>query len=97
MSRRWTPDELKVLARYRKFLYWGNALFRRLDRTPEAIRLKLKRIDQNRFPKARRFWTTTELEFMADHADKPLVWLAAELNRSVGSTQAKLNRQKRAR
>ncbi len=96
MSRRWTPDELKLLTRYRKYLYWGNALFRRFDRTPEAIKLKLKRMDENQFPKSRRFWTNTELKFLDKNTDKPLEWLAAELNRSVGSVQTQISRRYRA-
>ena len=94
MSRQWTPRELELLIHYRECRALADALFRRLDRTPEATRLKLKRMNQDPPAQSRRFWTTKELKFLADHMDKPLQWLAAELNRSVGSVQTQLNRQR---
>ncbi len=94
MSRPWTPRELELLIHYRECSALADALFQRLDRTPEAIKLKLKRMNQDTPAQSRRFWTTTELKFLADHADKPLQWLAGELQRSVGSVQTQLNRQR---
>lgn len=94
MSRPWTPRELELLIHYRECRALADALFRRLDRTPKAIKLKLKRMNQNTPAQSRRFWTTTELKFLADHAGKPLRWLAAELHRSVGSVQTQLDRQR---
>lgn len=93
---RWTPRELELLTHYRECRALADALFRRINRTPEAIKLKLKRMNQDPPAQSRRFWTNTELKFLDKNTDKPLEWLAAELNRSVGSVQTQISRRYRA-
>lgn len=92
----WSALELDLLRHYQHSLAISDALLNQINRSPEAIKLKLKRMNQDTPAQSRRFWTTKELKFLADHADKPLSWLAAELHRSIGSVQTQLDRQGRS-
>jgi hypothetical protein len=90
-NRPWSEQELTLLTHYQNSLAITEALLNQIDRTPEAIRVKLKRMNQPAIP--RRYWTNTELKFLAEHVNQPLTWLASQLQRSVGSIQTQLSRQ----
>lgn len=87
----WSARELDLLQHYQNSLAISDALLKQINRSPEAIKLKLKRQHQPVYP--RKFWTTSELKFLHDHADKPLAWLADQLNRSESCIRLQLHKR----